>query len=198
MRFDKKKQFIDSSCIYIEVLLFSFRKNSMDIDTITAQGEKQEYSNSLDINEDEAEDELKLVESSNQVQTQSNNSSSCISSSVPYYKCMKCNQTFELLDGLKLHLKWNHTATKEKLCGCNHCNKGFKKSWLLKEHIKGHTGERSYLCNQCGKSFLRNITLKKHLKIHAGEKNYICSHCGNNTFRHEKTHKKTTYIREAI
>jgi len=83
------------------------------------------------------------------------------------------------------------------------CDKKFTTQGHLKDHIRRHNNERSFVCALCGASFLRASTLKIHNRRHTGERPYKCMYpdCGKsfsesgNLKTHMKTHESTRECR---
>ncbi|XP_055740442.1 zinc finger protein with KRAB and SCAN domains 1-like [Salvelinus fontinalis] len=77
---------------------------------------------------------------------------------------------------------------------CSDCGLYFSIPSSLKEHLRTHTGEKSYSCGQCGKSFASSSNLTLHQSIHTGGKPYSCGQCGkglassSNLTRHQRIH----------
>ncbi|KAF8782788.1 Zinc finger protein 236 like protein [Argiope bruennichi] len=67
--------------------------------------------------------------------------------------------------------------TSERPYPCEICQKGFKKSSHLKQHIRSHTGEKPYRCYQCDRAFVSNGVLKAHMRTHTGTKSFVCGIC---------------------
>ncbi|NXT27200.1 SP2 factor, partial [Syrrhaptes paradoxus] len=88
---------------------------------------------------------------------------------------------------------------KKHICHIPECGRTFRKTSLLRAHVRLHTGERPFVCNwvYCGKRFTRSDELQRHARTHTGEKRFECAQCQKRFMRsdhltkHYKTHLVT-------
>ncbi|NXS81164.1 SP2 factor, partial [Erpornis zantholeuca] len=88
---------------------------------------------------------------------------------------------------------------KKHVCHIPECGRTFRKTSLLRAHVRLHTGERPFVCNWvfCGKRFTRSDELQRHARTHTGDKRFECAQCQKRFMRsdhltkHYKTHLVT-------
>ncbi|XP_052757210.1 zinc finger protein 492-like isoform X18 [Galleria mellonella] len=119
-------------------------------------------------------------------------------------KCPECSQTFKEHYSKMVHLKEAHGISKTFQCHickaifstrraltehttrfhtekykCDLCLKCFGIESKLKQHMRGHTGERNFICPICKNAYMHKITLRKHMRIHNSVFKFVCSECGS-------------------
>ncbi|XP_032935122.1 transcription factor Sp2 [Catharus ustulatus] len=90
-------------------------------------------------------------------------------------------------------------SKKKHICHIPECGRTFRKTSLLRAHVRLHTGERPFVCNWvfCGKRFTRSDELQRHARTHTGDKRFECAQCQKRFMRsdhltkHYKTHLVT-------
>ena len=96
--------------------------------------------------------------------------------------CSICGELFATKKERKVHLEKAH-KNEELMMKCDQCNytrrNNSQSAYLMKIHVRKHTGEKPELCKYCGVGFAAKKTLKTHERLHTGEKPYNCDQCPN-------------------
>nr|XP_057940728.1 snail family zinc finger 1b [Doryrhamphus excisus] len=102
----------------------------------------------------------------------------------PAFHCKHCPKEYTSLGALKMHIR-SHTLP----CVCPTCGKAFSRPWLLRGHIRTHTGERPFACQHCNRAFADRSNLRAHLQTHSEVKKYQCGSCSRTFSRMSLLHK---------
>lgn len=109
-------------------------------------------------------------------------------SSIAIFKCSTCTQTFEFKSQQIIH-EMSHKVKST----CQVCSKKIYKE-NMKEHMKIHLRNKSYICNFCNEKLATKFLMIFHLRSqHMKTKAYYCNVCGHgfNDSRHYKNHLLT-------
>ncbi|XP_034020351.1 zinc finger protein 2-like isoform X2 [Thalassophryne amazonica] len=120
-------------------------------------------------------------------------------------------ESSEPVEALKDHLRSRHIC-EESLSVQSHeagkphrrstCCEVFDLKGQLEEHLRMHSGRKTYCCSLCGKSLSDRKSLSRHKLVHSGERPHSCPACGkrfkliSTLQEHEKIHtvRERTYL----
>jgi len=90
--------------------------------------------------------------------------------------CSYCNYTSITRANIRKHEIAVHEDPERRDFECDKCNKKFKTSSNLVEHLKTH-GTEKFTCQFCAKTFKTSIGFNQHQRSHTGEL-FPCHSCG--------------------
>ena len=100
-----------------------------------------------------------------------------IHSAEPRHRCSVCGKAFRWYVTWKRHL-WLHGVSVNRSHNCSVCRKYFASPYLLRDHMRSHSGEKPFMCFRCGRRFAHKSSLLSHQKCsHSAEKS-TCAECG--------------------
>nr|CAD2171666.1 unnamed protein product [Meloidogyne enterolobii] len=79
-------------------------------------------------------------------------------------KCPYCEKPYFSMPAFAMHILTHQAKHK-----CPKCAKLFSRPWLLKGHLRSHTGQKPFGCGNCGKAFSDRSNLRAHLNKHNGK-----------------------------
>ncbi|XP_036390194.1 zinc finger protein 391-like [Megalops cyprinoides] len=98
------------------------------------------------------------------------------------YSCKDCGNTFTEIDSLKLHSRCHAEETPEQGGGSD---RGLQPLHAEKLSSQLDAVKHSYPCSECGMAFYLPRSLHDHEKTHHGSTMYICTECGK-SFRQSR------------
>lgn len=87
--------------------------------------------------------------------------------------CPICSRPFGSENKLKKHLKY-HKDSEARNAICDICGRTVSN---LRDHMRTHTGIKSFVCQTCGRGFTQKKQLMVHIRVHTKEKPYECEIC---------------------
>ena len=117
------------------------------------------------------------------------------------HPCPECSKTFKSLRHFKVHMAVHRGEPGPNIrCEWYGCERVFRESTSMKDHMNSHTLEISHTClwPNCGKTYVLKSSLSNHMQRHEGKGRYNCPHCdygSTNPIRyknHLKRHENQT------
>ena len=93
------------------------------------------------------------------------------------YTCDKCGKSFPSKSTLSNHIKIEHDGDRIK-CERENCDATFKRKDQYRVHLLKHDGKVLFTCVECGNGFYNKTHFKSHMDSHANNGNYPCPKCG--------------------
>ena len=101
------------------------------------------------------------------------------------FSCEECGQCFSHSSSRAVHMRTIHSTGQATLHQCPHCPYSTKYSAsILQQHIRTHTGEKSYSCEECGQRFTQSSSRAAHMRaVHSTGQAILhqCPHCPYST-----------------
>ncbi|XP_069705786.1 zinc finger protein-like isoform X6 [Periplaneta americana] len=96
----------------------------------------------------------------------------------PVRRDFKCELCGKAYTASYILKKHVRTHSGQKPFKCDICGKRFRQLYNLRQHIATHSDIKTFKCNICKKTFRRSGYQKLHMLIHSGEKLFECNICG--------------------
>ncbi|XP_050399436.1 transcriptional repressor scratch 2 [Patella vulgata] len=87
-------------------------------------------------------------------------------------KCPHCDKIYVSMPALSMHI-----LTHSLKHTCQICGKSFSRPWLLRGHVRSHSGHKPFGCSHCGKAFADRSNLRAHMYTHSAFKQFKCRYC---------------------
>ncbi|XP_037941601.1 zinc finger protein 260-like [Teleopsis dalmanni] len=93
-------------------------------------------------------------------------------------QCNECGMTLTTKYGLIRHKKVMHSEENQIPKTCEICSKVSPSVFAHERHMRYmHKTERKFACTLCDKAFKTSFTLREHMTTHIGGALYTCTHC---------------------
>jgi uncharacterized Zn-finger protein len=83
-----------------------------------------------------------------------------------------CGRVFKTRQHLTAHMRW-HEGLWNYICDVPNCWLAFVDNQTLQRHMNTHTGGKPFECGICKKCFSQLRSLKNHMKIHTQNVSFI-------------------------